>query len=132
LLSRFVLCCLWYFFFFFFFFFFQAEDGIRDRTVTGVQTCALPIFRAGATRGGGRRGPAVHAGGGVGQPGPRPVDVHGGDERDERDPARRHGAKPRAARRDRAGDLHLRRRRHRVGGLRVPAQHPRVQDRLRD
>src|SRR6266516_3513450 len=25
-------------------FFFQAEDGIRDRTVTGVQTCALPIF----------------------------------------------------------------------------------------
>src|SRR5207248_6595422 len=28
-----------------FFFFFQAEDGIRDRTVTGVQTCALPISR---------------------------------------------------------------------------------------
>src|SRR5437773_5752512 len=27
-----------------FFFFFQAEDGIRDRDVTGVQTCALPIF----------------------------------------------------------------------------------------
>src|SRR6266540_4591168 len=27
----------------FFFFFFQAEDGIRDRDVTGVQTCALPI-----------------------------------------------------------------------------------------
>src|SRR5207248_4835914 len=26
------------------YFFFQAEDGIRDRTVTGVQTCALPIF----------------------------------------------------------------------------------------
>src|SRR5699024_12181084 len=25
--------------------FFQAEDGIRDRNVTGVQTCALPIFR---------------------------------------------------------------------------------------
>src|SRR2546430_4526031 len=39
-----------YFFFsqlyciFFFFFFFQAEDGIRDLTVTGVQTCALPIL----------------------------------------------------------------------------------------
>src|SRR2546430_12827498 len=31
-----VMCC--------FFFFFQAEDGIRDLTVTGVQTCALPIF----------------------------------------------------------------------------------------
>src|SRR5207248_5765685 len=30
-----------------FFFFFQAEDGIRDRTVTGVQTCALPISWAG-------------------------------------------------------------------------------------
>src|SRR5205085_8389648 len=28
---------------FLFFFFFQAEDGIRDLTVTGVQTCALPI-----------------------------------------------------------------------------------------
>src|SRR5437764_14422019 len=26
------------------FFFFQAEDGIRDTSVTGVQTCALPIF----------------------------------------------------------------------------------------
>src|SRR2546430_970777 len=29
----------------YFFFFFQAEDGIRDLTVTGVQTCALPISR---------------------------------------------------------------------------------------
>src|SRR5256886_12142287 len=28
------------------FFFFQAEDGIRDLTVTGVQTCALPILPA--------------------------------------------------------------------------------------
>src|SRR5437867_5180365 len=27
-------------------FFFQAGDGIRGRTVTGVQTCALPIYRA--------------------------------------------------------------------------------------
>src|SRR3989441_13315577 len=35
------------------FFFFQAEDGIRDKLVTGVQTCALPISalrRAGAAR----------------------------------------------------------------------------------
>src|SRR5216684_8087003 len=31
---------------FFFFFFFQAEDGIRDVAVTGVQTCALPISSA--------------------------------------------------------------------------------------
>src|SRR5438132_10323116 len=30
--------------FFVFFFFFQAEDGIRYHCVTGVQTCALPIF----------------------------------------------------------------------------------------
>src|SRR6266511_365118 len=41
-----------------FFFFFQAEDGIRDFHVTGVQTCALPIFNtlswsAGAELGGG-------------------------------------------------------------------------------
>src|SRR2546430_13731485 len=33
-----------------FFFFFQAEDGIRDLTVTGVQTCALPIWFASITR----------------------------------------------------------------------------------
>src|SRR2546430_8215350 len=38
------------------FFFFQAEDGIRDLTVTGVQTCALPIsITCRETR---RRGPA--------------------------------------------------------------------------
>src|SRR5437764_8744883 len=30
-----------------FFFFFQAEDGIRDTSVTGVQTCALPILVVG-------------------------------------------------------------------------------------
>src|SRR2546430_9162265 len=35
---------------FIFFFFFQAEDGIRDLTVTGVQTCALPICASGARR----------------------------------------------------------------------------------
>src|SRR5256886_11322579 len=33
-------------------FFFQAEDGIRDLTVTGVQTCALPICADGRGRGG--------------------------------------------------------------------------------
>ena len=36
--------CVMLFFFLFFCFFFQAEDGIRDRDVTGVQTCALPIW----------------------------------------------------------------------------------------
>src|SRR2546430_11017328 len=40
------------------FFFFQAEDGIRDLTVTGVQTCALPILIVGETEG-------THGGGGV-------------------------------------------------------------------
>src|SRR5260221_5608355 len=34
----------------YFFFFFQAEDGIRDHCVTGVQTCALPISRTGSLR----------------------------------------------------------------------------------
>ena len=33
------------------FFFFQAEDGIRDWSVTGVQTCALPIFAIGFAMG---------------------------------------------------------------------------------
>src|SRR2546430_1692599 len=66
------------------FFFFQAEDGIRDLTVTGVQTCALPIYRATSKGSGGgravgpargpvprsrihseRRGPAARAGAGV-------------------------------------------------------------------
>src|SRR5687767_15224230 len=32
--------------FFLYFFFFQAEDGIRDKLVTGVQTCALPILKS--------------------------------------------------------------------------------------
>src|SRR5256886_10617019 len=36
----------------FVFFFFQAEDGIRDLTVTGVQTCALPISLFGFFDGG--------------------------------------------------------------------------------
>src|SRR5437762_10658806 len=42
-----ILCFLLKIFvFYFFFFFFQAEDGIRDTSVTGVQTCALPISTA--------------------------------------------------------------------------------------
>src|SRR2546425_2036301 len=35
----------------FYFFFFQAEDGIRDKLVTGVQTCALPIWAEQLARG---------------------------------------------------------------------------------
>src|SRR2546430_6407039 len=51
--------------------FLQAEDGIRDLTVTGVQTCALPIYQTcvlghlGKPRRGTRvTGPSVDAGGG--------------------------------------------------------------------
>src|SRR5690606_28601687 len=40
----FVSCIVMLRLFVFFFFFFQAEDGIRDFHVTGVQTCALPIY----------------------------------------------------------------------------------------
>src|SRR5256886_4727823 len=42
-------------------FFFQAEDGIRDLTVTGVQTCALPIFNCSATDLYGARCGLVHS-----------------------------------------------------------------------
>src|SRR5437762_4026465 len=45
-----------------FFFFFQAEDGIRDTSVTGVQTCALPIYRAGRIRAGRIRAGRARAG----------------------------------------------------------------------
>src|SRR3990170_1725261 len=48
---------LFLFFFFFFFFFFQAEDGIRDDLVTGVQTCALPISPRGSSWSGVPGGP---------------------------------------------------------------------------
>src|SRR2546422_2676046 len=43
---------------FLFFFFFQAEDGIRDVAVTGVQTCALPISARPARTRSCRRRPA--------------------------------------------------------------------------
>src|SRR5438105_7204033 len=43
LFATFFLCLFLLYFVFSFFFFFQAEDGIRDPLVTGVQTCALPI-----------------------------------------------------------------------------------------
>src|SRR5699024_11555995 len=52
-----------------FFFFFQEEDGIRDRNVTGVQTCALPIYR-GAENRGCQHPPHAHQAGG------RPPEPH--------------------------------------------------------
>src|SRR5438034_7978826 len=45
----------------FFFFFFQAEDGIRDHCVTGVQTCALPICGGGRRLRGHAVGARLHA-----------------------------------------------------------------------
>src|SRR3712207_8783543 len=63
-------------------FFFQAEDGIRDIGVTGVQTCALPISSAdhGLRRGGSvsTRGSAPGSTGGADVPGP----LHGGPDDD--------------------------------------------------
>src|SRR5438105_8497421 len=43
-LSSDIFACFYLFNFCYFLFFFQAEDGIRDPLVTGVQTCALPIY----------------------------------------------------------------------------------------
>src|SRR5271166_1902976 len=57
---------------FFFFFFFQAEDGIRDGHVTGVQTCALPIF---LTRGDDPRAPCENRQNP--SPEPHPACAHG-------------------------------------------------------
>src|SRR2546430_12390752 len=97
-----------------FFFFFQAEDGIRDLTVTGVQTCALPISgrrlqpagarrrhdpdlgarrgaaaghspRYGAGRGGGRR-----KGGGDAPPNAGPPPRRGGPQSESNTPELQH------------------------------------------
>src|SRR2546422_4205183 len=103
-----------------FFFFFQAEDGIRDVAVTGVQTCALPIFRgdahdvspparAASRRRGDRRGDRLRARHAVGRRDPRAR-----DGRDRAGPAR-------GPRRDRS------RRR-----LAPPAKRPPEIDGLRD
>src|SRR5690349_22775283 len=46
---------------FLYFFFFQAEDGIRDLYVTGVQTCALPIYPAECQCGSARAGDRLRA-----------------------------------------------------------------------
>src|SRR5437773_6226617 len=84
------------------FFFFQAEDGIRDRDVTGVQTCALPICRC-------RRRP----GGGVA----RPIDARGEGRARVRASAdrRRGGVLPLAARSGRARGGASRSEERRVG-----------------
>src|SRR3712207_8568716 len=44
LICAFDILLVYYYVMIYLFFFFQAEDGIRDIGVTGVQTCALPIY----------------------------------------------------------------------------------------
>src|SRR5947209_17114243 len=70
-------------------FFFQAEDGIRDIGVTGVQTCALPIFSSSARHR--RKMQRTRADGGSADPRPtphghqeRPVGATGSDRSEER------------------------------------------------
>src|SRR5690349_22047303 len=67
-------------------FFFHAEDGIRALYVTGVQTCALPIYCR--QRGGGERGPDRHPLAGRKLPGRRRVvetpGEHGVGDRQQR------------------------------------------------
>src|SRR3712207_9091231 len=63
-----------------YFFFFQAEDGIRDIGVTGVQTCALPICRRPPGEGSARAAPA-------GQDGPPAGARHGARVRARHPPA---------------------------------------------
>src|SRR2546430_11682478 len=58
------------------FFFFQAEDGIRDLTVTGVQTCALPILAGDFSRVSPRLAEDICKAAAV-SPRARPRDVHG-------------------------------------------------------
>src|SRR5262249_58555323 len=92
------------------FFFFQAEDGIRDWSVTGVQTCALPIWRrrdGGAPRGGReRRGGGVR-GVGEGRSGGGRESQRAGPGRDRRsqDCRRARGEGGRGARRPEERDV---------------------------
>src|SRR5256885_7891642 len=71
-----------------FFFFFQAEDGIRDYKVTGVQTCALPICGGHAAQG----HPPQH--GGEARSGAAPsLRALGGEEHPAAAPDRRWGSR---------------------------------------
>src|SRR5215211_8772596 len=70
-----------------FFFFFQAEDGIRDHCVTGVQTCALPILLGGAAARGGVGGRALPAGRRRAREGARALDPGKGARPPARAPA---------------------------------------------
>src|SRR6478672_11081424 len=97
----------------FFFFFFQAEDGIRDLIVTGVQTCALPIClrRLAARFGRSTRLRVDRTDGGAWPDRARPREARssGGSDDARRDRYGRRGA--------RAGEGAQERRRPRASGL---------------
>src|SRR5207245_4242732 len=84
-------------------FFFQAEDGIRDATVTGVQTCALPIYPQ-ELRQLGEEGPLPAIGHGPAH-GPDPPAAHlcwlRRSRHRRRSSVRRHGAEEAGVRRNR-------------------------------
>ena len=75
--------------------------------------------------------PDLHESGRLRQFGPRPIDLHGRDERDRLDHPRRHRAKPRAPRRNRTRHVHPRRSVDRVGCHRASARGGGRQDDLR-
>src|SRR2546430_11292436 len=94
------------------FFFFQAEDGIRDLTVTGVQTCALPICTQDS------RGTGASARGRIARP--RPAD---GPARPHRGARRLPAVGVAVDHRDRLGghrSLRVARARHQGAGARAP------------
>src|SRR6266536_4119822 len=104
----------------FFFFFFQAEDGIRDPLVTGVQTCALPISRPYLPPRPSRRRPTRRVAGHVtDRAAPRPPRVPGGTSRRRSPPPKRPTGSPlRAAFSGRRRNE----RPHRRGSGRAPPQ----------
>src|SRR5260370_22938774 len=74
-----------------FFFFFQAEDGIRYSSVTGVQTCALPIFRDLGSRAGDAPSRPEPESVPVAEPVPVPAGASPAREPRSRTPRRRRG-----------------------------------------
>src|SRR5438034_2146266 len=64
-----------------YFFFFQAEDGIRDHCVTGVQTCALPIYHESLLPVPAHLDPGAHRGAELGADDPAADDVAAGGVR---------------------------------------------------
>src|SRR5687768_17639463 len=66
---------------YFFFFFFQAEDGIRDVAVTGVQTCALPILSSRKTPARARQAPSGRSARRAGMPSGGPPETRSEERR---------------------------------------------------